>query len=207
MSLQSLVIKLETSKEEKFTLLEVMKKYNEACNFVADKAFSLKISNKYKLHKIVYNEIRERFGLSSQFAVRIIGKVTEVYKRNTKIKPIFKELGAIQYDQRNSKIRIDKVELKTFIEKGRLRLKIRIGEYQKLRFKRVRGQADLVYRKKDDTFFLIVTVDVPEEEEEKESAEKYKKEEEEPFDILDVDFGLENIATVVHSKRKFTRAT
>jgi hypothetical protein len=44
-------------------------------------------------------------------------------------------------------------------------LKIRMGEYQKLRFKRVRGQADLVYRKKDDTFFLIVTVDVPEEEE------------------------------------------
>jgi hypothetical protein len=58
--------------------------------------------------------------VSSQFAVRIISKVTEVYKRNTKIKPIFKELGAIQYDQRNSKIRSDKVELKTFIEKGRL---------------------------------------------------------------------------------------
>jgi hypothetical protein len=51
-------------------------------------------------------------------------------------------------------------------------LKIRIGEYQKLRFKRVRGQADLVYRKKDDTFFLIVTVDVPEEEEEVARDEK-----------------------------------
>jgi hypothetical protein len=45
------------------------------------------------------------------------------------------------------------------------------------------------------------------EEKEEESAEKYKKDEEEPFDILDVDFGLENIAAVVHSKRKFTKAT
>jgi hypothetical protein len=49
----------------------------------------------------------------------------------------------------------------------------------------------LVYRKRDDTFFLIVTVDVPEEEE----SEKYG--EEEPLDILDVDFGVENIAALL----------
>jgi len=34
-------------------LLETMRRCNEACNFVSDKAFSLKLTNKYKLHKIV----------------------------------------------------------------------------------------------------------------------------------------------------------
>jgi hypothetical protein len=57
-----------------------------------------------------------------------------------------------------------------------------------------------------ERYFEEITMKEEEEEEEKRKAvEKYKKEE--SFDILDVDFGLENIAAVVHSKRKFTRAT
>ncbi|MFY9869732.1 MAG: hypothetical protein WAK17_08450 [Candidatus Nitrosopolaris sp.] len=47
--LQSLSIRLET--EEDNVLLETMKRYNEACNFVAERAFVLKLRNKYKLHK------------------------------------------------------------------------------------------------------------------------------------------------------------
>ena len=52
-----------------------MRRYNEACNFVADNAYELRLSNKYKLHKLVYGQIRKQFGLTAQFAVRIIGKV------------------------------------------------------------------------------------------------------------------------------------
>ena len=44
------MIRLETTTEDdKVRLLETMRKYNEACNFVAEKAFSLKLTNKYKL--------------------------------------------------------------------------------------------------------------------------------------------------------------
>jgi putative transposase len=60
--LHSLSIRLET--EEDNILLETMKRYNEACNFVAETAFVLKLRNKYKLHKVVYKEIREDFGLT-----------------------------------------------------------------------------------------------------------------------------------------------
>lgn len=67
--LQSLMIKLETTEDNKARLLETMKRYNEACNFVAKRAYSLKLANKYKLHKEVYHETRRRFGLSSQFVV------------------------------------------------------------------------------------------------------------------------------------------
>jgi predicted transposase len=57
--------RLETSYKDKALLLETMKRYNEACNFVADKAFCLKLSNKYKLQKEDYTQIRERFGLTA----------------------------------------------------------------------------------------------------------------------------------------------
>jgi putative transposase len=178
--LQSLTIRLETSEEDKITLLETMRKYNEACNFVAEKAFSLKLANKYKLHKEVYREVREKFNQSSQFAVRIIGKVVEVYKRDKTTRPKFRELGAIQYDQRNSKIGIDKVSIMT-LQKARIKLATRIGEYQKSRFDRVKGQSDLIYR--NGIFYLIVVVDAPE-----------KSNEYDPVGVLGIDLGIENIA-------------
>ena len=80
--LQSLIIRLDTSEHDSIKLLETMRRYNEACNYVADKAFSLKISNKFQLQKILYRDIRERFGLTAQFAIRIISKVVEAYKRD-----------------------------------------------------------------------------------------------------------------------------
>jgi putative transposase len=55
----------------------------------------------------------ERFGLSSQFVVRIIGKVVEAYRRDKTILPKFKELGSIQYDQRNSKVTIYRASIMT----------------------------------------------------------------------------------------------
>jgi hypothetical protein len=42
------------------------------------------------------------------------------YKRDIKIKPVFRELGAIQYDERNSSIGLDKISLTTFRDKKRL---------------------------------------------------------------------------------------
>lgn len=176
--LQTLTIKLETSEEDKKKLLETMERYNEACNFVSEKSFSLKISNKYKLHSEVYRQIRDKFQLSSQFAVRIIGKVIESYKTDKKTKHIFRKLGAIQYDQRNSKIDIDKVSLMTL--NGRIKLRTRIGEYQQLRFKRVKGQSDLIY--KNGIFYIIVVVDT------------FEEKEYDPKDFLGIDLGIENIA-------------
>ena len=79
--LQSLMLRLETSDNDKALLLETMKRYNEACNFVADKAFSLRLSNKYKLQKEVYTQVRERFGLTAQFAIRIISSCRGVQAR------------------------------------------------------------------------------------------------------------------------------
>ncbi|MFZ0512021.1 MAG: hypothetical protein WAM14_10475 [Candidatus Nitrosopolaris sp.] len=51
-----------------------------------------------------------------------ISKVVESYKRDKK--PWFRPFGAIQYDQRNSRISIDKVSIMTL--QGRLKLATRL---------------------------------------------------------------------------------
>jgi putative transposase len=61
----------------------------------------------------VYAKIKGKFNQSSQFALRIVSKVVEAYKRDKNIKAVFRLLGAIQYDQRNSIARIDEASLMT----------------------------------------------------------------------------------------------
>jgi len=178
--LQALPVKLETTDDEKQLLLATMRKYNEAANFLAERAFELKMANKVELQKRFYRQLREQFNLSAQFAVRVISKVVESYKRDKRIKPVFRELGAIQYDQRNLSWKgLDKVSLITL--QGRIKLSTRIGDYQKSRPDRIRGQADLIYR--NGTFYLIAVVDAIEQSEF------------DPVDVLGVDLGIENIAT------------
>ena len=178
--LQSLQIRLETSEKEKELLLETMKQYNSAANFIGRKAFELRLANKYELQKLFYRKIREEFNLSAQFAIRVISKVVEAYKRDKSRQPRFRLNGAIQYDQRNLSWKgIDQVSLITL--EGRIKLPTKIGEYQRARAHRLRGQADLIYRK--GIFYLIAVADAPEE------SEYISKE------TLGVDLGIENLAT------------
>jgi putative transposase len=178
--LQSLQIRLETNEQEKALLLETMKCYNSAANFLAQKAFELKLANKYELQKLFYREIRERFNLSAQFAIRVISKVVEAYKKDKSRQPHFRLNGAIQYDQRNLSWKgIDRVSLITL--NGRIKLQTRIGDYQRARADRLRGQADLIYLR--GIFYLIAVVDAPEESE-------Y-----DPKGTIGIDLGIENLAT------------
>lgn len=157
-----------------------MRAFNAACDFIAGHAFAERTANKVRLQKLVYAETREQFGLSAQMAIRAIAKVCEAYKRDRKIKPTFRPLGAIAYDQRILSWKgIDRVSLLTL--DGREVMPFVMGGYQRERWKNVRGQADLVFR--DGKFFLYVVVDLPEAE---------------PFDPagwLGVDLGIVNIAS------------
>ncbi|MGB8935778.1 MAG: transposase [Candidatus Nitrosopolaris sp.] len=89
-------------------------------------------------------------------------------------------MEAIQYDQRNSRISIDRVSIMTL--QGRLVLTTRIGDYQRERFDMgiIKGQSDLIYRQ--GVFYLVVAQDVPE------------KSEYDPVDVLGIDLGIENIS-------------
>ena len=177
---QTLLVKLLPTSEQTKALFETMETFNNACDEIAKVAFEQRTANKVKLQKLVYYNIRRKYGLSAQLTVRAISKVAEAYKRDKKTKPTFRKDGAIVYDQRILSWKgIDRVSITTL--KGRELIPVKYGIYQAERLDRIRGQADLIIR--DDIFYLGVVVDVPE-------PPVYNAKE-----WLGVDLGVKNIAT------------
>ena len=173
------MVKLSPTQEQHNSLLETMHKFNEACDYIVDIAFSIRSASKFKLQTKVYYDVRRRFGLSAQLTIRAIAKTCEAYKRDKKIKPTFKPEGAIVYDQRILSWKgLEHVSMVTL--KGRIEIPVLLGTYQKERLNRIRGQADLIY--KNNEFYLAVIVDSPE-------PSKF-----EVTDVLGVDLGIVNLA-------------
>ena len=132
-----------------------MERVNEAATFAARLGFDAGVFSQPSIHKMAYREIRNRFGLSAQMAVRAIGKAVECFHRDKNVCPVFKPHGAITYDERIFSFKsLDKVSLWA-IPEGRVIVPLIYGEYQKRRFDRIKGQADLVYRK--GKFYLYCT--------------------------------------------------
>jgi putative transposase len=158
---QSVLVKLAPAPEQHAALLRTLEAFNAACNAIAEVAFAHRMANKIELQRLVYYDIRQQFGLSSQMAIRAIAKVAESYKRDKTIKPTFRPHGAMVYDERICNFpTADRVSLLTL--DGRVLVPFRFGVYAEGLMQRRRGQADLLYRQRTDTFFLAVTVDVPE---------------------------------------------
>jgi putative transposase len=177
----TLQLRLLPDKEQRKLLLETMARSNQAATFAAKKAFAAKVSSQPSIHAIAYADIRQQFGLSAQMAVRSIGKAVECFSRDKRICPTFRPYGAITYDERIFSFKgIDRVSLWA-LPGGRIIVPLAYGEYQKQRFDRIKGQADLVYRKGD--FYLYCTVDLPTNPPVAVS------------DFLGIDLGIANIAT------------
>jgi len=175
----TLPVKLAPTPEQHQALLETMERFNEACNDIAEVAYQNRTANKIRLQKILYYRIREQYGLSAQMTVRAVGKVVEAYKRDKNIKPTFKPHGAMIYDERILSWKgLEYASILTL--QGRILVSMRLGEYQKARMDRIRGQADLILR--EGIFYLFATIDVPEET-------PY-----DPIGTLGVDLGLKYLA-------------
>jgi predicted transposase len=176
----TLQVKLLPSAEQYAMLLATMHGFNAACSYVAEIAFREHLASKFKLQRLVYHEVRQRFGLTAQLAIRVIAKVVEAYKRDKSQAIRFRPDGAVVYDQRIMGFKgLEAVSLATM--QGRAVIPMQMGEYQRVQFHRAKGQADLVLV--DGTFFLLVTIDTPEEP----SIE--------PTRFLGIDLGIVNIAT------------
>ena len=172
-------VKLLPSEQQAKALLATMERFNAACNAIAEVTHTNHCANKVELQKLVYHDIRDRFGLSAQMTVRAISKVVEVYKRDRDIRPTFRPHGAIVYDQRILSWKgPDRVSILTL--GGREAMPWVAGAYQQARLAFPRGQADLIAR--DGQFYLFVTVDVGDVPPD------------DPTGFLGVDLGLKHIA-------------
>ena len=180
----TLQIQVLPNADQKAVLLDTMERFNAAASHAAKVGFEDNVFSQPSIHSRCYAELRERFGLSAQMAVRAIGKAVEAFAtlkaKGRKECPVFRPTGAVTYDDRILSFKgLDKVSLWTL--KGRMILPIVYGEYQGERIGRRKGQVDLTYR--DGRFYLYVTVDTPED------APIGVK------DFLGIDLGIVNLAT------------
>ena len=153
-----LQIKLLPDDTQHAALKDTMRVFNEACNYIAEVAFREQCTSKFALQKLVYDDVRKQFGLSSQLTIRAIAKVVEAYKRDKSKPCFFKPTGAVVYDQRILSFKgLEATSLLTL--QGRLTIAIHMGDYQRLQFGRGHGQADLVLV--DGVFYLLVVMDTP----------------------------------------------
>lgn len=74
-------LKLNLTTEQKASVREAALAYRDALNFTSEAAFDNdKSSNGAKLQKLVYNELRARFGLGAQMACNVPRQVAATYK-------------------------------------------------------------------------------------------------------------------------------
>jgi len=179
--------KLSPTPEQHQILLETIKTINAASNWLSPIVREKRTVNKIALQKVVYQELKERFNLPAQYAVRVIARVCNAYKTLPKKSRFdktveFFELSAIDLDQRLLAFKgIDRISLATI--KGRIVMPIVFGRYFLSRIGFRRGHAKLIYRRDTNAFFIAVAADLPEEEMI------------DPKGWLGVDVGIANIAT------------
>lgn len=141
-------------------LKETVERFNEAANWLAVEAHARRIANKIALQKLFYFELRAKFALPADTAIRCIAQVVETYKRDKKICPRFRPHAAVPFSmKKNISFKgADRVSISTL--NGRAIVPYIMGSYQRERFGLTKGQCDLVLRR-DDKWFLLVTVDIP----------------------------------------------
>jgi putative transposase len=178
----TLQLKLLPTDDQAAALRAVMARFNDACNWLAEQAFAKQISNKLTLQRLYYHELRTRFDLPSQMAVRCLARVAGTYRRDKTICPTFRPDAAMPYDQRIMRFDgLDHVSLLTL--QGRILVSFLIGAYHQQRFDAHEPrQCHLVVRE-DGQWFLLVVVQVPD-------GTPIP-----PTDFLGVDLGVINLAT------------
>lgn len=175
----TLQLRLLPDSAQRHMLLTTMARFNAAASHAARIGFEAKVFSQPAIHHRCYRELRERFELSAQMAVRAIGKAVEVFRRDKTRCPTFKPHGAMTYDERVMSFKgLARVSLLTL--EGRQLVPLIFGEYQRARFDRIKGQCDLVYRK--GKFYLYASIDLP------------PKPPVEVTDFLGVDLGIVNLA-------------
>ena len=175
-------IKVLTSEEDHAALVETMRVFNLACQFISEYAFEHLTFNNRSLREILYYEVRERFCLPSQLTDRAFAKVASAYrtslanleKRQAKFDALSKEKQA---KRKRPELRVCR-----FRDKGAVVLDSRLLTYNTantitlralksrlsltVQFPRgvdrttIRGEADLILQ--GHTFYLLQTVEIAE---------------------------------------------
>lgn len=173
-------VKLVPSPEGADALRATLRRCNEAATWLAATGFEGGVLRQYALHKLAYRDLRTRFGLTAQVAVRTVAKVADAFRVNRKIAPVFRPYAAQPYDDRIVRFLADGRAVSIWTVEGRIVVPVVMGEHQGRLMAYRKGEVDLCLVR--GKWYLAATCDVPETEEFN------------PEDWLGVDLGIVNLA-------------
>ncbi len=174
-------VKLCPTDKQRELLRQTLEATNSACNAISHYAWDNCVFNQFALHQALYALLRAQTRLAAQTVVRCLGKVADSYKADKKVKRVFKEHGAIPYDNRILAYRQQTEAVSIWTVGGREEMPYQCGEHQRELLKHQKGESDLWYT--GGEFYLLATCEI--EEPILEQVETF----------LGIDGGIVNIAT------------
>jgi IS605 OrfB family transposase len=185
-------VRLLPTPEQAVLLRDTLERCNAACDWLAGLAADTKTRRQYDLHKLAYADMRVRFGLSAQAAVRCIAKVADSLKAGDKKTPrSFHRHAAQPYDERIFRFLPGQDAVSIWTLTGRQRVSFVCGKRQRDLLKHAKGQVDLMFVR--GKWMLAATCDAGE-------AALIGAD-----DALGIDLGIVNLA-VDDSGRSYTGA-
>jgi putative transposase len=152
-------LRLLPTPEQSAALLATLERANAACNHIGAVAWRERVFGKFALQKLCYSELKARFGLSAQMAIRALAKVGDAYKRDKRQQRTFRPHGSIAYDDRILSYRPAGQTVSIWTLGGRATIPFVAGAAHLALLAYRQGESDLVHR--DGKWFLLATCDIP----------------------------------------------
>jgi predicted transposase len=160
-----------------------MQAFASACNYIADVGREHEKSAKYKLQKLCYHDVRERFGLSANLTIRALGRVAPRLESKETRHSVFQPTS-VDYDQRIFSFWEKDWTVSLTLLTSRERFDLDIGDWQREELSSGQKPTSAVLCKKRGSYYIDIQIktDLPEEHE--------------SSDTLGVDRGINTICTL-----------
>jgi IS605 OrfB family transposase len=173
-------LKLLPTPEQADALKRTLARANAACDSISQVAWAAQTFRQFPMHRLVYHDVRETFGLAAQLTVRCIAKVADAYKLDRKTMRTFHPLGAVAYDERILSYTHHNTAVSIWTLDGRQEIPFVCGERQEKLLAFRRGESDLAFVRGQWYLFATAEIETPD-----------------PIDVegvLGIDLGVTNIA-------------
>lgn len=186
----TIVCKLSPTPEQVDQIEATLKAFANGCNY-ANEAVVAKTTSKTTIQNLVYQELRSRFGLSANLAVRVCARVGANRKTaRLKNKPVkaFKATSA-DYDARIFTFREKDWTVSLTLMDGRHQIKMDIGRYQINQLKEQKPTSAQLCKHRDGKYYIHIQVkDAP--------PDSLKA-----SNVIGVDFGRTDIAVTSEGEK------
>lgn len=181
-TVRTIVCKLNPTPEQASQMDATLDAFAAACNRIAAVCRTIHSSDKNKVQRACYQEIRRTFGLSSNLTIRAIARVCAALKVKEKAHSVFQP-QSVDYDARIFSFREWDWTFSLTLLHSRQRIDTPLGQRQQSALKGQTPTAAVLVKRRDGRYFLHVQIshDVPDPP----TAD----------DFLGIDLGMANLAT------------